>query len=318
MKQILISLSLAAFAADFATPVVGYSIQVEARQVRLILGIPGATHYSDPIAFPPEATAVQAAPGHRWMLAQRDSGASLWIPETNREVPLSATPDRIAFSPTGSAVALYNSAQRRLIVYSGLPDAPSQVASIQLPFDAAIIAIDGQGQLAAAADPSGALRLVMNAGAPDDLFLCEARPITAFGFFSDAGTLAIADGDSVELISGLETGALARRSVRLPAAVTAEARFAPAANGAFLLIDPGNSAIHRIEGASVVRTATAPMIAIARIETLRTRGAALLGVNGDEIPRIVVSHSAADDVFYLPTEPREQQPEEQKPEEPKQ
>ena len=219
----------ALLAADVSAPIVGYSVQAARREVRVILGVPGSTHFSEPLAWPAEAASVRVTPGHRWLLALRgeDASASVWIPESGVERSLakvSGEPGLIAISPSGAAVAFYWREARRLVVYAGLPDAPVLAADFRTG-DWASLAISNSGRLAAGQSESGELRLILRDAEPMEKLVREARAVASYGFVGDDNTLAIVEpgSDRVELIGGVRDGSFTRRLLQLPAASTLSA-----------------------------------------------------------------------------------------------
>lgn len=301
MKQVFILLfwaflfAGAAFAAEMSAPMVGYSMDPAARAVRLILGIPGATHYSDPVSFPEGVESAQIAPGHRWILTTRASGVSAWVPETGQEFSLEQAAGAVTFSASGTAALFYRASDRRAVVYAGLPSAPRVSAAMAVSsFEPAAFAVDDSGEFAVAADAAGGLRVVMRKHEATDLFLREARAGAAFGFFPRETALAVADS-GIELIDGIATGAIATRQLASGAVSAGSARFAASGKGALLLASGDGAACYRVESRGNVRAVAAGQI----VDALRWDVALLAG----EAPRMVVSRSDGDEMFYLPTAP---------------
>ncbi len=283
-------------AADLlSAPVVGYSTFPAARETRVIFGLPGSTHYSDAISWPEGVLSVRPATGHQWLLALRaDAPGAVWIPESGveRVLPLlSGEPNLVAFSPSGSAVALYWAASRRLVVYGGLPGEPDLIAESATADAWTALAVSDSGRLTVGLTEAGELRTASG-------LVREARPVAAFGFTGPGDRLVVMDtgGAAVELLEG----ASSRRFVALPAAVSAQARLIPGAADWFLIAD--SSLLHRVEtAANRVRTLPLPDVPIEGLQSLRTRGAVLLEAPEGIAPRIVLSHAAGEDLFYLPT-----------------
>ena len=316
MKHTTFLLLLSAvLAADVSAPIVGYSVQAARREVRVILGVPGSTHYSEPLAWPAEAASVRVTPGHRWLLALRgeDASPSVWIPESGVERSLakvSGEPGLIAISPSGAAVAFYWRAAQRLVVYAGLPDAPVLAADFRTG-DWASLAIGNSGRLVAGQSESGELRIILRDAEPMEKLVREARAVASYGFVGDDNTLAIVEpgSDRVELIGGVRDGSFTRRLLQLPAASTSSARLISGGVGWFSLVDPDGGVMYRLELAGSVRAAALAGIPVSAFESLRSRGATLLlpSPDDDTPPRIVLSHAGGDDLFYLPTLAKEQE-----------
>ena len=297
----------AVLSAEVSAPIVGYAVQAAHREVRVILGVPGATHYSEPVAWPAEAASVRTAPGHRWLLALRGDGAaaSTWVPETGIERSLSnvaGEPSLIAFGGSGSAAAFYFRQAKRIVVYKGLPDSP--VVAADIPGGAwTSLAVSGDGRLLAGLSESGEMHLLIQDGEATEKLVRESRPVSSFDFLDDGNTLAVVEtgSDRLELIGNVREGAFTRRLLQLPAPCTSSARLLPGGTGWFSLVDPGGAAMYRLELTGEVRTLALPASAMPAFESLRSRGATLLSPPGGEVPRIVLSHVAGDELFYLPT-----------------
>jgi hypothetical protein len=286
MRLTAILLASVLTAAEVSGPIVGYAVQEDRREVRVILGVPGSTHYSDPIGWPSDATSVLTAPGHRWLLVLRgtEAAASAWIPETGAERSLAGEPSVVAFSPSGSAAVFYWRDEQRLLVYGGLPVSPSAMEMHGGEFVA--FAVNDRGDRVAALTSAGELQLLTRDGGT---LIREARPVVSFSFMGDDTTVAVAEADSdrIELI-----GPASRRVVQLPAAVSAKARFLPGG-----LADPENAVMYRFGLAGEVRAIPFEGIAVSGFESLRPRGSTLLKAPEGEVPRIVLG----DELFYLPT-----------------
>ena len=294
-------------------PIVGYSVHPAQREARVILGVPGATHYSEPAAWPDGADAVHTTPGHGWLLvlSASDTGAaaSAWSPELHTERTLGkveGTPSLISISPSGAAAAFYWQETRRLVVYSGLPALPvlaAEVVNESWSGNWTSIAVSGDGRLVAGASELGELRLLLRDGRPAETLVREAHALASFGFFGGDNMLAVAEAgsDRVELIGGVREEWFTRRLVQLPAAASLSARLVPGGRDWFSLIDPEAPAIHRLELAGGVRSFGLEGIPVVGVESLRPQGAALLRAPDGEAPRIVLTHAVGDELYYLPT-----------------
>jgi len=310
MKRIpFLFVVLAGFATDLSSPIVGYSVNASRKEVRLILGQPGSTHYSEPVALPADTASIRSTPGHRWLLALRAEGsaASAWIPETGVEHSLEKVNGEtgvIALSPGGTAAAFYWREASRLVVYGGLPNAPVVTAELAVGHWASL-AVSNDGRQLAGATESGQLHVLLQDGEPVDRLVRESRPLASYGFFGAGSALAVAEPgvEHVDLIS-----ADGHRVLPLPAVITASARFVPGAAEWFSLVDPDAAAMYRLELSGQVRAFALEGISVSALESLRPRGATLLAAPEGGVPRIVLSHADGDDLFYLPTlaEEREQ------------
>jgi hypothetical protein len=111
---------------SFSGAVLGYVYNQESRELRALLGIPGAAHFSDPIPLPEHVSAAYVAPGHDWALLQIEDRLAVLRFAGSELTPLTEGVARyVAFSPSGREVAFYLPAERRLVVYTGLPATPT-------------------------------------------------------------------------------------------------------------------------------------------------------------------------------------------------
>jgi hypothetical protein len=116
-----------------AGPVSGFVFDQSARALRPILGIPGASLLGDGLDAGSELAAAYVAPGQDWALAVAADGPAFFRLSSGALSRISvggvtASPERVAFSPSGTAVALY--AAGRIQVVQGLPDAPSVAGAL--------------------------------------------------------------------------------------------------------------------------------------------------------------------------------------------
>ena len=116
----------AALEPSFGGAILGYVYNQDARELRALLGIPGAAHFSAPLALPEHTSAAHVAPGHDWALLQIEDRLAVLSLTGGEVAPLSEGVARpVSFSPSGREVAFYLPAQQRLVVYTGLPSSPT-------------------------------------------------------------------------------------------------------------------------------------------------------------------------------------------------
>jgi hypothetical protein len=133
--------------------VTGYVFDQTAHKLRPILGLPGASLFGNPIDFGFDVAAAYVAPRQDAAFLQAvdgtlhvlrlSSGAS-----SERSVDnLMGSPERVAFSPSGTSAALY--AGGSIEVVKGLPDNPSVSGGIDLASGAQLdsMAISDDGAL---------------------------------------------------------------------------------------------------------------------------------------------------------------------------
>lgn len=135
---------LAGFAAvapaqqgQVAGPVAGYVFDGGAHAVRPVLGIPGASILGPAVPLGYTVTAATVSPRGDAALAVADDGSAHLLRLSSgaaTEVPMNGAPgkpERVVFSPSGTAVALITGS--RAVVFGGLPDAATLAAAIDLP-----------------------------------------------------------------------------------------------------------------------------------------------------------------------------------------
>jgi hypothetical protein len=185
-KYTLFLLALAGFAqaqqGSVSGPVAGYVFDFGSLALRPIRGIAGASTMGDPIAAAYPLTAANVAPRQDSALAIAPDGSTHYFTLNSgalNEVAISgltAEPERVAFSPSGTAAVLYSNGRAQIV--TGLPGAPSLAGSIQLgsgprsPHPTSFaISDDGAyllfavGEAIQLASQSGGVRGVMSAGA---------------------------------------------------------------------------------------------------------------------------------------------------------
>src|SRR5258706_557892 len=125
----------------FGTPSVGYVFEPEARALRPIRGIPGATVLGPGVDLGINVRRTWVSPRQDYVLAEVEGSPEMVLLDIERGAPatkdLSLIPpgaDKIAVSPTGTAIAFYFLNDHRLQVLSGLPDAPAASVAVDLGF----------------------------------------------------------------------------------------------------------------------------------------------------------------------------------------
>jgi hypothetical protein len=141
-------------------PVAGYVYDGSAHGLRPILGIPGSSLFGSPVSLGFDATAAYVAPRQDAALVVASDGtfhffrldAGTATEQTVDNLP--GAPDRLVFSPTGTAAAIFIGGS--IAVLKGLPDAPSVAGGIDLPsgtaFDTMAVSDDGSVLLVSAAN----------------------------------------------------------------------------------------------------------------------------------------------------------------------
>ena len=243
-------------------PVMGYAFGGQTRELRAILGVPGASRWSDPLALPDGVTALRVAPGHRWALVLRDGGeAGILTLDSLAYSPIADTLDNldsVRFSPSGTAMVLSSGA-----IYRGLPEDAKRGGDAVVAAD--LMAVSDSGDVATLIDGR-----LMKGGE----FLRECSADCRFAFFPGADShLAVFDAGRLTEMSGSESRILAEN---LDAAA-----FILATNKSVLL--SGASALRvmdRVSGA-MLRSEDLPAAAT-RLEAMRQGDTVLLSSGSEE------------------------------------
>ena len=190
------------FAADTkesaGTPSLGFAYNSTSRELRAILGVPGAARWSDPLPLPEGFVSVRVAPGHRWALVKLESGEAgilqldtlsyTRLTEIAADAP--SDPSALQFSPSGSAMALRTGGDGGLVtVWTGIPSALTKLEAT--PSISGRYAVSDTGSLAAVVD-SKLYR--------DSAEVAEC-PDCVFAFFAGSNSLAVADSVRVLEVS---------------------------------------------------------------------------------------------------------------------
>jgi WD40 repeat protein len=155
-------------------PTLGFLFDAGSHALRPLVGIPGASLLGAPLKTGPELVDVAISPRQNYFLAVADDSRQLKLLQlspggfsaTSVDGALLAA-DRIFFSPTGTAAAVYRSTDGILQIISGLPSSPLVRGEIPLagatsPLISAAVADDGDVALVATASgESGSLFLVV-------------------------------------------------------------------------------------------------------------------------------------------------------------
>jgi hypothetical protein len=235
-KYLSILLALAGFAqaqqGSVAGPVAGFVFDRGAQALRPLPGIAGASTVGGAISSGYQLSAAYVAPRLDSVFGVAADGSTHYFTlssATLTEVSIEgllAQPERVAFSPSGTAAVLYSSGEAQMV--TGLPGSPSLAGSLSLrqaartihPTSLAIsddgayllFAVGGAIQLAS---QSGGVRAVMSAGAgasvafaPGGHNAAIAARGTGVMTISDVPGSAVqqtlaADDGSFEIVAGL-------------------------------------------------------------------------------------------------------------------
>jgi hypothetical protein len=143
-------------AQGMQTPVLGFVGSAEQGELRLLLGIPGASALGEPLAVPAGLRDLFFAPNQSYALLAPRAGVYLGLmtfqgAQEGTAVSVCGAiprPDIVAFSPGASTAALYSRAEGRLQVITGLPNSP-QLARVvpdnDLPDEVRYLAVADDG-----------------------------------------------------------------------------------------------------------------------------------------------------------------------------
>jgi DNA-binding beta-propeller fold protein YncE len=185
---------LPVWAQHVAGPSLGFVFDGQAGRMRQLNGIPGAAVLGQARQDGPQLAGAAVAPDGEFAVARlADSGeAVLWTAAAGvrRLAGVDAAPSRIVLSPTGTSVAFYYAASRRVAVVTGLPASPSAPHEYSLvPLRSALgtlaVSDDGAVLLGAEsrADSSGSQPAVVAIGESGGLNrMPVSAPATALAF----------------------------------------------------------------------------------------------------------------------------------------
>lgn len=136
-------------------PVSGYVFDTSARALRPVLGIPGASLFGSPVDFGFPVASVAVAPRQdAAFVTAADGTLHLFRFQANAPADLNFNglanaPERVVFSPSGTAAALYRAGSVQIV--SGLPDSAGIAATLALPAapDSLALSDDGTALLVA-------------------------------------------------------------------------------------------------------------------------------------------------------------------------
>lgn len=119
-------------------PVSGIVFDRASRELRPVLGIPGASLLGEPIPLGIEAATAWVAPLQNAAFVAGADGKLRWFRfDSGKASEIAfgevAAPQAVVFSPSGTVAALVNS--KRAQIVKGLPDAPVVAGEVELPAD---------------------------------------------------------------------------------------------------------------------------------------------------------------------------------------
>ena len=199
---------------SFSAPVAGYVYDSAAHALRPLQGIPGAATLGAPIDSGYSLAAAYIAPGQDSFFGITSDGAAHWFTISSggfHEVAidgLTASPERIVFSPSGTSAALYANGNAQIV--TGLPSSPSIATTASLVSRAAAKRAHRDVPALAVSDDGGYLLAAMNGSVQLASKNGVVRPVMQTG---SQAVVAFAPGSHDAAIAAHGTGALLIRDV---------------------------------------------------------------------------------------------------------
>jgi hypothetical protein len=221
--KIFVSICIAACslygqAGKLGAPALGFAFDQSAHALRRIQGIPGASLVGAPVDFGIAVSAAYVAPRLDSAFVLGDDGRTHLFRLTadapaERTIDLAGSAQRVVFSPSGSAAALYSAGSLQVI--KGLPDAPVVAGNIRLRInprqahavpDTLAISDDGAYLLYSTGGP---IELIGVAG--DNRRVVARRAGSLAAFAPGGHDAAIIDSDNLVLFQDIAGAATERR-----------------------------------------------------------------------------------------------------------
>jgi hypothetical protein len=128
--------TLASGQTPIAGPVLGYLWDAPAGRIRPVLGVPGSATLGEPLALAGALRRAEIASGQAYALAVDDAERVVLVNAASGDLRAldvaAAGLDRIVFSPSGAAAALYYTDVPRAVLLTGLPGNPVARAAVDL------------------------------------------------------------------------------------------------------------------------------------------------------------------------------------------
>lgn len=197
-------------------PLLGFVYDSGVRELRAIWGIPGASLFGEPVAVPYGLAGIYFSPGQRYAIAEQRAEVPIGAMDLTGQngdglIPIAGAiyrPDIVAFSPNGSSVAMYSSAEGRLQVIGGLPQAPQLVREMtdnDLPGGVRFLALADDGSTLLEGSVGSEVYLL--AGDGSVRFVYGAGDLAAMVFAPESRDALIydrAEGSAVQLLHVLD------------------------------------------------------------------------------------------------------------------
>ncbi len=204
---------LIALAQQPEAPVLGYLVDQTAQRIRGVWGVPGAAQVGAPVELGVAIVGGAASPKADYVLALAGDlrEPMLWLPGSASLRAVAGVPagaDQIYLSPEGSAAAFLYRGENRVLVISGLPNAPRQpvnfeLTSLQSPL--AALAVSDDGQLIAVGEAEtgpAASSVIILSGAGERNRFAAVGGARAVAFFSRSHAFIFTSAEQAWLIRG--------------------------------------------------------------------------------------------------------------------
>jgi hypothetical protein len=185
-----------------STPVLGLFTPSGEKEVRAIVGVPGASTISAPIVLPQGVTRIHLGPTQRRALVEQPSETALGLlafagasPGDIRRIDgAMATPDLVSFSPTGRSAVLLSNTNGQLQVLTALDGTPRVAVQAQVSdfAPARFIAVNDEGTIPVIVTADGSVYVLREV----------ALPILIFHVTGGAGACFLPNLDSMVIAEG--------------------------------------------------------------------------------------------------------------------
>jgi hypothetical protein len=225
-------------------PVSGYVFDKSAHGLRPVQGLPGASLLGDPIDFGLQVASVSVAPRlDAAFVTAADGTLHLFRIQSGAPADLNLnglanSPERVSFSPSGTAAALYGRGSVQIV--SGLPDSATIAASLTLPAapDSLALSDDGTALMAASGNT-----VELFTGAADQGALTTTAGPALIAFAPSGHDAAVVDrtGAGVVLFHNLGLAVSSQNLAPIDDTIQSAAALAFSVDGQQLLVAGGSS-----------------------------------------------------------------------------
>jgi DNA-binding beta-propeller fold protein YncE len=222
-----------------AGPSSGFVFDSSTSALRPILGIPGASVIGDPLKLGFDLASASVAPRQDSALVTASDGGSRFLrltagAVTERAVDgLLGAPERVAFSPSGTAAALYAAGKTQVL--TGLPDSPVVAGTLDLDGTPSALAVSDDGSYLLFAT-AGSIRLLGIGG--DNRKLMDAADGALAAFAPGGHDAAVSDPGGAGIVLFRDLAGASQQTIVAPPddAIASPAGLAFSADGRKLFL----------------------------------------------------------------------------------